>query len=312
MKGTGGGVMLVLSVVDEKMGRLDRPAFVKLYDENLKHTTWQSTAKNSEANFDELQVGKYDVDVNAVGYLTGHKEIEVTQLRQRVQMKVQVVLHPDPDAVELNAADASMPGKAGKEAERGISDIMSGKVKDAQKHLEAAYNQAPSSARANFLLGYVYFQQNDFDHARTYLSKATTLDPHDIQALNLLGRLQLVKQDYAGAKTTLEQAIAADPESATAHGLLAAAYLNQNDFKGALAQADLAVAKGKTTASNAQIVRGEALAHLGRDDEAIQALKTYLQSAPDTAAGPGVQQLIAALEQRHGSAPAPAAEPPKQ
>jgi Flp pilus assembly protein TadD len=299
MHGSGGGVSIVLSVLDEAMAHIDEQAMVRLYDENIKHASWQPTAKNSETTFDELGPGKYDLQVNAPGYLIGRKDVEISSVRQPQRMEVKLILHPDPDAVELGTPDASMPDKAKKEAEHGISDLKFGKVKDAQKHLENACNQSPSSAYANFLLGYFYFQQNDFDYAQTYLTKATTLDAHDIQALNLLGRLRIAQRDYAGAKTTLEQAVSADSENATSHALLADAYLNLGDYKNAVAEADFALAKGKRSGSNAQIVRGQALANLGRDDEAIQTLNAYLQAAPDTAAGPQVQQLIAALQERH-------------
>jgi len=296
-------------VVDEKMSRLGHTAMVKLYDENIKSVTWQPTTKNSEAEFEDLALGKYNFEVSAIGYLTARKEVEVARLREPVH--VQVVLISDPDAVALNAADPSMPAKASKEAERGVSDLESGKYKDAEKHLESAYKQAPSNAHANFLLGYVYFQQNDFDKAQTYLNQATTLDPHDIQAINLSGRLHLAKRDYAGAKTTMEQAVAANPENATAHGLLADAYLNLSDYKDALAQADLSIEKGKSGVSSAHVVRGWALANLGREDEAIQTLKAYLQSAPDSTSGPQVRQFIAAIEARHPNASSSTAQPSK-
>jgi tetratricopeptide (TPR) repeat protein len=304
--GTGGGTHVALSVVDDKMGRLDRQALVRLYDENIKTNNWQPTSKNSVADFDDVGLGKYDVEVSAVGYLTARKEIEISNTREPVRM--QVILLRDPDAAELTGTDPTLPEKASKEAERGISDLLSRKYKDAQKHLESALKQAPSSSYVNFLLGYLYFQQNDFDQAQTYLSKATTLDAHNIQALNLSGRVQLARRDFAGAKTTLEQAIAVAPENATAHGLLADAYLNLGDYKNALAQSDLAIEKGASGVSSARIVRGQSLANLGRDDDAIATLKTYLQNAPDSASGPQVRQLIAMLEARQPNAP-PAAKP---
>lgn len=306
--GSGGGARVSLSVVDEKMARLDHTAMVKLYDENIKSVTWQPTTKKSEAEFEDLALGKYDFEVSAIGYLTARKVVEVSRLREPVH--VQVVLLPDPDAVALIAADPSMPAKASKEAERGVSDIESGKYKDAEKHLESAYKQAPSNAHANFLLGYVYFQQNDFDKAQTYLNQATTLDPHDIQAINLSGRLHLAKKDFAGAKTLMEQAVAANPDNATAHGLLADAYLNLSDYKNALAQADLSIEKGKNGVSSAHVVRGWALANLGRDDDAVQTLKAYLQNAPDSTAAPRVRELLAAIEARHPSASSTTAPPP--
>jgi len=304
----GGGVAAVtLSVVNEKMAPLDRQAVVKLMDENTKTPTWLPTAENSEATF-EVGLGKYDFEVSAVGYLTGRKELQVNSILQPVPVKI--VLLRDPDAPELDSGLSSVPGKANKEAKRAVSDLKSGRAKDAQKHLDAAYKEAASSAYVNFLLGYLSLEQNDFERAQTYFQKATTLDPHDVQALDLLGRVYLAKRDFATASTTLQQAITADPENAPAHSFLANAYLNQNDFKNALAQADLAIAKSKSTAGAAQIVRGEALADLGRNDEAIQALKIYLQAAPDTTSAPPVRDLIATLEAR--SPAKPSAEPAKK
>jgi predicted Zn-dependent protease len=309
-RGTGGGgASLKLSVVDENNARLDRQAVVKLYDETMKHPTWQPTSKDSDTIFDSLGVGKYDLEVSALGFLTARKDFEIVGKRQLDPTKLTIVLHPDPDAIELTGADTSMNPKASKEAEKGLSDMKLGKLPDAQKHLESANKESPTSAYPNFLLGYLYFEQNKLPQAQDYLAKATTIDPHDVQALNLLGRLHLSQHDFAGAKTVASQAIAVSADNATAHGILADAYLNQGDFKNALDEADIALTKGKSPASSAQIVKGQALANLGRDDEAIQALKTYLQSAPDTAAGPQVQQFMAAVEQRR-AASTPSTTPP--
>jgi predicted Zn-dependent protease len=303
-----GGASIVVTALGEKRAPLDGPAVAKLYDESRKTTTLLPIEDTSGTSFGSLAFGKYAVEVSAPGYLSARKEVEVLSLLQPVP--VEVVLSRDPEAIELNPASSAMPPKAAKDANHGISDLKAGKFKDAQKHLESALKNAPSDSQVNFLLGYLYFQEQNYDEAQTYLAKAATLDPHNVQALDLMGRLQLVKRDYPAAKATLEQAVTADPENPAAHSLLAGAYLNQHDFKNALAQADLAIDKGKSTAGNAQIVRGQALAALGRSDEAIQALKTYLQSAPESASGPQVRQLLATLE--GSTASSSTAEPAKK
>ena len=304
-----GGASVVVTVFTQNDARLDRQAVVKLYDANKKTVTWLTTTDASAA-FAGLTLGKYDIDVSTFGYLPGHTESEVLSPFNPTQVKI--VLHPDPDAVDLDAGSDSLQGKANKEIKRGILELKSGKLKEAQKDLDSAYKAASSNAHVNFLLGYLSFQQNDLDRAQTYLQKATTLDPHDVQALDSLGRLYLARRDYAAATILLEQAIAVDPENALAHSLLADTYLNQRDFKNALTQADLAIDKSKSVAGNAQIVRGEALGDMGRNDEAIQALKTYLKSAPDTASAPQVRQLIATIEQRSSNTSSTTAEPSKQ
>jgi predicted negative regulator of RcsB-dependent stress response len=307
MHGTGGNGSVQVSVVDDKNARLDRVAVVKLSQEGTKFTTWQPE-KNGPVTFDELGPGKYEFEVSALGYLTSKKDFELNNASKPVHLDV--VLRADPDAVEFSGADPSLSSKAAKETEKGITDLKAGNMKDAQKHLENAVKDSPTSAHANFLAGYACFQQNNVDQAQTYLAKAVSLDPHQVEALNLQGRIDLSKKDYAAAKTTMEQAVAAAPDNGTSHALLADVYLNDKDYKNALAQADLALDKGKSHASNAQIVRGQALANTGHTDDAIAALKLYLESAPDSTAAPQVKQWIDILQQR--AANAPAAQPAKQ
>src|SRR5262249_15065242 len=157
------------------------------------------------------QVGQYDIEVSAVGYLTTHKELMVgaaiTTYRE------EITLQPDPAAVDLNAALASeIPPRARKETQRGVSALKSGDYRAAQKRLEAAYKIAPSSTDINFFLGYLFFEQKNLDQAKNYLSRAANLDPHNVQALTTLGRLSLKQQDYKTAQRSLEQAVAANSD----------------------------------------------------------------------------------------------------
>jgi tetratricopeptide (TPR) repeat protein len=157
------------------------------------------------------------------------------------------------------------------------------------------------------------------EQAKAYLAHAATLDPHDVQALTLLGRLYIQQGDSGAARTALEQAVAADPENWEAHNLLGNVYLKLNEFEKAREQAQLAIERGKGGGGAAQLVLGEALANLGRDQEAIQALKSFLQYAPTSPTAPQVRDLIAQLETRSskpagssevaGKVPAPLAGP---
>jgi tetratricopeptide (TPR) repeat protein len=291
-----GGAALVVSVIDEKKARLDRQAAVKLYDEIHQTSVWQATSDSSQAIFIDLQVGKYAVEVSAIGYLTARKEVSVVDLLHSVT--VEVVLQRDPTAIDLDAPNVPLPSKASKQTRRAISALNSNNLKDAQKHLDAAYRLVPSSAHINFLLGYLSFQQKNLEQAHAYLDKATTLDPRNIQALNLLGRVDLIQGKNPEAQSVLQRALATDPENWTGHSLLADAYLRQHDYPDALAQADLAMKGGKLMGAAAQITRGEALADMGRNQEAIQALKAYLQSAPESPTAPQVRDLIAQIEFR--------------
>jgi hypothetical protein len=132
------------------------------------------------------------------------------------------------------------------------------------------------------------------------------LNPHSSQALTLLGRTGLERQDYPGARSALEQAILSDAENWLPHNLLADAYLHEKNYDRARDEAQVAITKGKTVASPAELVLGQALLGLGHDQEGIQALNVFLQESPRHPMSKQVRDLIA-LAQDHQSSSAPAA-----
>jgi tetratricopeptide (TPR) repeat protein len=287
---------LLLTVLTDTKRHLDRQAVVKLHDRKRDNTTWHTTDNESAVTFYDLDFGDYDIEVSAVGYLTERKELQVTGTLDSV--KVEVVLKRDPAAVELSAADDAIPANARKDAQRAVRDLKSSNFKQAQKRLENLYRVSPSSVQVNFLLGYVSLQTQDLDKAEDYLGRAATLDPRRVQTFTLLGRVQLQKKHYEAAQKTLESAVSSNSGDWMAHNLLADAYLKQNAYTKAQEQAQIALEQGKGAASAAQLVLGQALANVGKDQEGIAALKSYLQSNPNNPADSQVQALIEKIEQR--------------
>ncbi|MGH9529506.1 MAG: tetratricopeptide repeat protein [Terriglobales bacterium] len=307
------GAVLMVTVFGENKKQLDRQAVVKISNETIHTVQWQTTADNAEADFGDLRIGKYDVEVSAVGFLTDHQQLVVGGALNTY--RIESTLKRDPAAIELTAPiSPKMPSKARKEILRGVTALKSGNLKDAEKHLDAAHKVIPGNSDVSFLLGYLSYEKKDLKQAEIYLSAAATLDSRNVQALALLGRLRLEREDYSAARAVLEQAVAADGESWMAHNLLADVYLRQHEFEKAREEARLAIEKGKGGGNAAQIVLGEALAHLGRDKEAITALNTFLQYAPDSPSSPQVHSLISQLEKQdselaENSGASPKAEP---
>ncbi len=290
----GGGTVLLLTVyAGTNKKRLDRQSVVKLTNQTIQTISWQTTNDQSEAAFGDMPFGHYDIEVSAVGYITGHKEMQVISALNTVN--AEIVLQPDPAALKLDI-DEAMPTKARKETKHAVSALKSGNLKQAQRWLDAAYQLAPANADLNFLMGYLSYQQKDFSHAQSYLGTAASLNPRDVQSLTLLGRLGLQKEDYPTATATLEKAVAADSEYWMAHDLLAGAYLKQKKYEEAREQAQLAIEKSKGGTSSARLVLGQALVDLGHKQEGIDVLKTYLKESSKSPTAPQVTNLIAELE----------------
>jgi tetratricopeptide (TPR) repeat protein len=295
--GTG---VLIFTVYSERTGtHLDRQALLKLVDLTSHATTWRTTEETSRGVFTDVAYGNYEAEVNAVGYLSARKEVQVTNTIPTRQ--IDIILQRDPQAINLEGAGLAASPKARKQTKRAVSALKSGNLKEAQKQLDAAYKLSPSSPELNFLLGYLYFQKKDFAQAETYLGTAANLNPHYAQALTLLGRTGLERQDYPGARSALEQAVVADAENWLPHHLLADTYLHQQNYDKARDEAQIAIVKGKSSASSAQLVLGQALVSTGHDQEAIRALNVFLEESPRHPMAGQVRTLIGEIHQRQAS-----------
>jgi tetratricopeptide (TPR) repeat protein len=302
------GASLQVTVYADNKTKLDRQAVVRMHCDNPPGTIYQTTKGGSQTTFLGLSIGKYSLEVSAAGYLSAEKQIEVGGVTDNLQTSV--TLSKDAAAINLDATgttDAVMSSKASKDTAAAVAALKSSDLKEAKKRLDSAYRLVPESGRVNFLMGYMFFQQKDYDQALTYLNHAITLSPSDGQALALLGRVQLLRSQYEPARASLERAVVANPNDWMSHNLLGDVYLKLKQYEKAREQAQLAIDQGKKDASAARLVLGEAQADLGHISEGIETLKDFLAIAPASPQAPQVKQFIAQLEQRAASNPTEAA-----
>jgi tetratricopeptide (TPR) repeat protein len=291
--------LVIISVFAENgRNHLDRQSVVKMTNEITKNVTWQTTDGNSEAAVG-LLFGKYEIEISAVGYLSQKKEVQANNTL--ITTRMEFSLHHDPSAVDLNISDATVPPKARGDLKRGLSALKSANLKEAQKRLDAAYKLAPSNPDVNYLLGYVAYEQKDLAHARSYLGTAASLSSHNVRVLTLLGQVEIAQEHYPDAAATLEKATDADADNWMTHNLLANAYLELKNYEGARQQGELAIAKGKAGANAANLPLGQALVNLGKKEEGIRALKTFIQNSPNDPTVPQVRDVIAMIEQPDAS-----------
>jgi len=291
------GSLLTVIVAIDGSTHLDRQAVVKIERKGEGNSYWQTTDNQSQSVFQDLLPGEYDIDVSAAGYLMEHRKYTVESGEN--SYRLEITLQPDPSSIELGVPlGAQTTPKVGKAIARATAALKNLDYKRAQKLLETAHQQNPSNSDVNFLLGYLFVQKGEVESAAPYVTDAATQNPRSVRALSLLGRLRLQQEDLSGAVTALEQAVAVDGDYWLAHNLLAEAYLQQHEFEKAREHAQIAIAKAKGAAKATPLLLGYALAGLGRDQEAIQALHEYARALPDSPAIPRVVDLVGQLERR--------------
>lgn len=288
---------LIVTVADEHGLPLNEQALVKVYSNTTAYTAWGTTEKRSEAQFNTLSPGEYEIEASAAGFATATQSLNIMTSTETTNVLIHLKLDTSGSAASLSTKPGQLLApKAQKETEKGLTALKSGNLNDAQKHLDAAYKLAPTNADVVFLLGYLSVQRKDPAQARTYFQKATSINPDHLRALTALGRLLVEQEDYKDAIAPLEKAVSIDAGHWEAHWMLAGAYLHVHENEKARDQAQLAIQTGKGAADGAQVELGEALANLGKTQEAIQAFQTYLEANPKSPAATQIRDVISQLQ----------------
>ena len=137
------GSVLLLTVNRSPKGHLDRQAVVRLLNRNTGIIVWQTTNDRGEASFGDLEVGPYDLEVSAVGYLTARKSVKVQA--SLITYHEEMALERDPSSINLEATNAAqLPKKARKAVQRGVAALKSADYKEAAKQLKTAVTSAPN------------------------------------------------------------------------------------------------------------------------------------------------------------------------
>ncbi|HUJ32692.1 MAG TPA: tetratricopeptide repeat protein [Candidatus Acidoferrum sp.] len=299
------GSSIIVSVVDEAGMPLDKQAIVKLFDESTQLVTWGSTEGRTEAQFDNVKAGQYEIEASAPGFKTTRQELTATSSHEAYRVLIALPRDVSGTVTDTKAGQILAP-KARRDVDKGIAALERGNAAEAQKYLKEAYKLAPGNADVNYLLGLVFVERKDAGQAKSYLDRTLSLDPRHVGALTALGQLLLQQGDLAGATAVLEPAVAIAPKHWRAQWLLADAYLKRREFEKARAHAELAVQESKGGAVEARLILGEALVGLGRSQDAIGPLEAFVQQDPNNPAASGVRDLIARLRR---SPPDPAGSP---
>jgi Flp pilus assembly protein TadD len=281
---------------------LRQMAFVTLYQRGstMALGTVMTTVDGVAVLAGQPGYGPYTVTVTSKGYETTSEDFQYNAASGRVQVDVTLHLVPGTDAT---ATTAPLPPKVQEQVKKGLEAMQQGKFQGAQTEFLAAYKEVPQSADVCYLLGAAYQKSKNLPEAETYLEKAISIDPDDVQALVALGQLRDQQKNYQGAVAPLEKAATLDGKEWQARWVLADAYLHLGEYEKARKEAQDAVEVGKGAANRAELIEGEALAQLGRRDDAIKVLESFLDDLPSDPAAPAVRALIAKLQSTTPASP---------
>ena len=294
-RGFGSGASLSISIYDSTARLIDLPAQVVLTPEGSIAGVHQTVCDDGIAAFNSLPFGGYSVMVRVIGFADAVTQVE---LSSDALSEVSVFLQPDDRSTQAGAMGIVLAPKAEKQLQQGLEALQASKFGVARQHLEAAHKLAPADPDVNTALGELYMVQRNLAEAEKYIDHATSVDPDNITALIAAGRLRLLQAKPAAAQAPLEHAVNLAPRDKMAHWLLGIDYLDLGFYEKSRFEAVQIVKLSKSTATDGEFLMAQALAKLGRTDEAIETLRKFVHQLPNDVYTPDAKRLLSQLQTR--------------
>lgn len=144
--------------------------------------------------------------------------------------------------------------------------------------------QSKKNPGALHLMGLTLQRMNRSDEALPYLQRCATLCPKDPQVHLVLGRLHMAMGKHTSALRCFERVLKIDRRSLPALASKAAVLERRGTHEKAIALLEPLVRAGREDAECAAVL-ARCLNHVGRDDEAVEAIGRHLhrpETAPET------------------------------
>jgi Tfp pilus assembly protein PilF len=194
------------------------------------------------------------------------------------------LLHNDdlaPRAVTyLDNALAYSPTNAELYTLRGIAWSKMEQPARAAADWQRASELRPDYPHPHMNLGLDHLRRGHTGEALEALGRALALAGDDAAVHNNLGTALACAGERDRARHHFDQAIALKPDYANAYAGRANARLQSGDYEGAIGDCNLAVKHGIRGHPKALVIRGHALAALGRCDEAVASYESAIHAGP--------------------------------
>lgn len=178
-------------------------------------------------------------------------------------------------------------------ATRGVDHLMRGTAEDnaqARILLQRAVEFDPKFARATAFIALSYYYDYRFKYAGSaegakskaaeFTAKAVALDPEEPYVLLMSGLVKGLQGDFDGAVDDVRAAVARTPNDAFCWAAMARLLVNHEKAEEGERAIRRAIRLNPRTPGNYLAVLGDALVHLGRNEEAIEVLKKLVQKNP--------------------------------
>jgi Flp pilus assembly protein TadD len=268
---------IAVTVRDSSGQPISTAASVRLTREGMPVD--QGATSHGRVFFILRDLGSYTVIVEAAGYKTAQKDVNLT-----VAMKSEIDVSLQPESSSGDSAGPSKPVLAPKAREalmKGLHAITANKPDEADKDIAEAMKLAPGHPDVLFGQGVLFLSRKDWPQAQLSLEKCTQIDSGNARAFSALGMVLSNQGKYEEAIRPLEKAVQLEPSGWETRSTLADAYYRHEQYEEALKASQQALTDSAGKGPQIQLLVAQSLTAVGRYEDSAQALRDFLKNYGD-------------------------------
>jgi len=267
---------LSVTVHDSSGALITSAGIVKLYRDGM--LVDEIGLARGRAVFGSISFGSYTLEIDATGYKSAQKDVNVSVAMQYVI-----------DA-NLQREGASPPGeptkpllapKAKEALDKSLKALGKNKLPEADRYVAEAANLAPGHPDVLYVQGVLFLKQQNWAQAQSVLEKASQMDPTNARAFSALGMALADQGKYDLAIAPLEKSVQLDPGIWDTQFTLGQAYYYRQQYDQALKASQLAWTESNGKAPQIELLVAQSLTAVGKYEEAAQALRDFLKRYSD-------------------------------
>ncbi len=245
--------------------------------------------------FTRLRPGQYRVSAKALGLIAAPQTVDINRASPRIYIMLQ--LNPETatfrsrETGRPGTIDARVPVEAAAALQKGNAALAEKKPNDAIAHLQRAISIHADFFQAQFLLGKIYMDENQWGKAEGALRRALEIDPKAVVAMVSLGEVYRRQKKYEEAQKLLDEALRIDNSSWEGHYTLGRVHWELKD----ITKAGLHIARTielQPNLAEAHLLAGNIFIRSGLPENALIEYEEYLRLAPKGEFAAQAQALV--------------------
>lgn len=279
---------IILTVRDTAGATIMTAGIVKLLKDGMLAD--EVGLAHGRAVFGSVSLGNYTLEIEANGYKSAQKDVDVS-----VSMQYVIEANLQREGTSDSAAAPAKPllaPKAKEALDKSLKALGKNKLPEAEKYIAEAAELAPGHPDVLYVQGVLFLKHQNWTQAQSTLEKASQMDPTNAHAFSALGMAFEDEGKYDQAIAPLQKSVQLDAKDWESQWGLGEAFYRLQQYDQALTASQLAWTQSNGKAPQVELLLAKAQTAVGKYEDAAQSLRDFLKRYGDRPEAPTARRYL--------------------